>query len=52
MVSSFGLVTVTLGAAMARMANQFTLRTETMETIAGFLLIGGFAAIGCALPMI
>ena len=26
--------------------------TETIETAAGFLLIGGFAAIGCALPMI
>ena len=52
MVSSFSLFTVTLGAAMARFADQVTIRTETMETVAGFLLLGGFAAIGCALPMI
>ena len=39
-------------SAIARFADQVTIRTETMETIAGFLLIGGFAAIGCALPSI
>jgi hypothetical protein len=43
---------VALGAAIARLADKVTIRTETMETAAGFLLLGGFAAIGCALPMI
>ena len=52
MVSSFSLFTVALGATIARYADQVTIRTETVETIAGFLLLGGFAAIGCALPMV
>ena len=52
MISSFSLMTVALGTAVARFADRMTIRTETMETVAGFLLIGGFAAIGCALPMV
>jgi len=53
MVGSFSLFTVALGAAIARLAERVPhVSTETMETAAGFLLIGGFAAIGCALPMI
>lgn len=52
MVSSFSLFTVALGAAIARFADRVTIPAETMETVAGFVLIGGFAAIGCALPMI
>lgn len=52
MVSSLSLFTVALGVAIARFADRMTVRTETMETVAGFLLLGGFAAIGCALPMI
>jgi hypothetical protein len=50
MVSSFTLMTITLGAAIARFAERIPIRTETVETASGFLLIGGFAAIGCALP--
>jgi hypothetical protein len=52
MVSSFSVMTVALGAAFAQLADRVTIRTETMEAVAGFLLIGGFAAIGCALPSI
>jgi hypothetical protein len=53
MVSSFSLFTVALGATFARFAERVPqISTETIETAAGFLLIGGFAAIGCALPMI
>jgi hypothetical protein len=53
MVSTFSLFTVAIGAAIARLAERVPeVSTETMETAAGFLLIGGFAAIGCALPMI
>ena len=52
MVSSFSVFTVALGATIARFADRMTVRTETLETVAGFLLLGGFAAIGCALPMI
>ena len=43
---------LTLGTVIARLADRIPLRTETVETLAGILLIGGFAAIGCALPMV
>jgi hypothetical protein len=52
MVSSFSIFTVVLGAAVARIADRVAINRETMETVAGLLLLGGFAAIGCALPMI
>jgi hypothetical protein len=50
MVGTFSLFTVALGAALAQLADRVTMRTETIEAAAGFLLLGGFAAIGCALP--
>lgn len=50
MTGSFSLFTVALGAVLAQFADRVTVRTETMEAAAGFMLLGGFAAIGCALP--
>jgi hypothetical protein len=50
MAGTFSLFTVALGTALAQLADRVTVRTETVEAAAGFLLLGGFAAIGCALP--
>jgi hypothetical protein len=52
MVSAVSFMTVAAGAAMARLSEQIPMRAETLETVAGILLLGGFAAIGCALPML
>lgn len=51
MTANFSLFTVAIGAALARFAERAPIRTETVEAAAGFLLLGGFAAIGCALPV-
>lgn len=45
-------LSVGFGAAVARLTERFPARTELFETIGGILLIGGFAAIGYALPSI
>lgn len=50
MVGAISFLSVATGAAVARLAERFPLREELMETVAGVLLLGGFAAIGCALP--
>ena len=52
MAGGISVFSVILGAAIARLSERFPDRTETLETVAGLLLIGGFAAIGCALPMV
>jgi uncharacterized membrane protein YgdD (TMEM256/DUF423 family) len=52
MVGIVSLVSVTAGAAAAYVAERFPSRTETIETCAGFLLIGGLALIGAALPAV
>jgi hypothetical protein len=46
------ILSVGFGAALARLSERFPARTELFETIGGILLIGGFAAVGCALPSI
>lgn len=46
------VLSVSLGAAVARYAERLPARTELLEMIGGILLIGGFAATGCALPFI
>jgi hypothetical protein len=51
MVGTFSLFCVAVGAAIARLSEKFPTRTELMETVAGILLLGGIAAIGCALPV-
>jgi hypothetical protein len=50
MVGAAGLTIATIGAVVACLAKRFPSRTETVETVAGALLLGGFALIGCALP--
>ena len=52
MVSAMSILSVGFGAALARLSERFPARTELLETIGGILLIGGFAAVGCALPSI
>jgi hypothetical protein len=51
MVAAAGLLVVTIGTVVACAAKRFPAKTETVETAAGFLLLGGFALIGCALPV-
>lgn len=51
MLSAASFVSISAGAAMARLSGLFPVSTETLETIAGTLLIAGFAAIGCSLPV-
>jgi hypothetical protein len=50
MVGAASFLSVMIGVAVARLAERLPPRTEMLETVAGLLLIGGFAAIGCALP--
>jgi hypothetical protein len=52
LVGVMSFVSVGLGAAVARFAERLPARMELLETVGGILLIGGFAAIGCALPSI
>ena len=52
MVGIFSLISVTAGAGAAYVAERFPTRAEAIETGAGFLLIGGFALIGAALPSV
>ncbi len=51
MVGAAGLLVVTVGSVVACLAELFPHRKETVETAAGFLLLGGFALMGCALPV-
>jgi hypothetical protein len=52
MTGTITVLSAVLGAFTAYASERFPLRREALETAAGFMLIGGFAAIGCALPMI
>lgn len=52
MPSIVSLIRMTLDAAAAYVAERMRARTEMIETCAGFLLIGGFALIGSALPIV
>jgi len=51
MVGAAGLFIATIGSVAACLATRFPARTQTLETVAGFLLLGGFALMGCALPV-
>jgi hypothetical protein len=51
MIAAAGLLVVTAGSVVACLSKRFSANTETVETVAGFLLLGGFALIGCALPV-
>jgi uncharacterized membrane protein YgdD (TMEM256/DUF423 family) len=52
MLGIVSLVSVTAGAAAAYLAERLPTRAEAIETGAGFLLIGAFALLGSALPII
>ncbi len=52
MLGIVSLIKVTFGAATAYVAERLPARAEMIETCAGFLLIGGFALIGSALPIV
>jgi hypothetical protein len=41
-----------VGAITAAFAERMLSRDETIETVAGFLLLGGFTLIGSALPVV
>lgn len=52
MLGIVSLIKVTFSAVTAYVAERLPARTEMIETCAGFLLIGGFALIGSALPVV
>jgi hypothetical protein len=51
MVGATGLVIATIGGVVACLSKRFPANTETVETVAGFLLLSGFALMGSALPV-
>lgn len=46
------VIRASFDAAAAYAAERLPMRKDAVETFAGFLLIGGFALIGSALPVI
>jgi hypothetical protein len=50
MTGVLNLLTVALGGFTAYVSERFPVTREALEAAAGFMLLGGFAAIGCALP--
>ncbi len=52
MIGIVSLISVMAGAAAAYLAERLPTRVEAIETGAGFLLIGGLALLGSALPVI
>jgi hypothetical protein len=52
MLSAVSLMSVVLGATVACLADRYPAHIETLETGAGVLLIGGFALLGSALPVL
>jgi len=50
MIGAMSMFSVAAGALVAYVSERIPARTETLETMAGIMLLGGFAAIGCALP--
>jgi hypothetical protein len=52
MLGIVSLIKMRFGAAAAYAAERLPARAEMIETCAGFLLIGGFALIGSALPVV
>lgn len=50
MAGALSFISVTSGTIAAYCAQRFPARTETLETITGIALLGGFALLGCSLP--
>jgi hypothetical protein len=51
MLGIAGLSSVSFAVAAASLARRLPARIETVQAGIGRLLIGGFALIGCALPI-
>jgi hypothetical protein len=51
MIGIAGLLIATIGGGIACVSHRFPAHVEAIETAAGVLLLGGFALIGCALPV-
>jgi len=52
MIAVFSTISMVLGAAIAYMANSYPQHREVIETVAGILLIGGFAMLGYGLECV
>jgi hypothetical protein len=52
MLGTVSLIKMKCGAAVVYTAERLRPRAETIETCAGFLLIGGLGLIGSALPIV
>ena len=52
MLGIVGSIKMTYGAVAAYAAERVPARADMIETCAGFLLIGGFALVGSALPIV
>jgi hypothetical protein len=51
MLGAISALFVIVGGVVARLAERFPAHTEKVETIAGYMLIGGLFAIGSTLPV-
>jgi hypothetical protein len=52
MITGLSAVSLLLGTAIARMAGRFPERRAVMQTVGGFLLIGGLGILGYALEAV
>jgi putative Mn2+ efflux pump MntP len=52
MIAVFSTISMMLGAAIAYMANSYPEHREIIETVAGILLIGGFALLSYGLECV
>ena len=52
MLGIVSLIKMKFGAVAAYAGKRLPARADMIETCAGFLLIGGFALIGSALPIV
>ena len=50
MLAAAGLLNVVIGMIAACLARRWPLHTQTIESAAGALLLGGFALVGWAMP--
>ncbi|MBV9261430.1 MAG: hypothetical protein JO205_08655 [Pseudolabrys sp.] len=51
-LSVISTISVAAGTFMAHFAQRFPARVETLETCAGYMLIGGLFLIGSGLPVL
>ena len=52
MIGALGLFGAACGSTAAYFADRLPRDRETIETCAGFLIIGGLALLGAALPVV